>query len=188
MNKYILHGGMTGKPVRSNKDFFKEIIKGLGPKIKVLIIYFAREKKDYKWMFEQDKQNFQKNSPRKKIQFEIADKDSTIFKKQITKADAIYVRGGNTLPLLRQIKRTPDFAKLITAKVYAGSSAGMYLVSKYYWSTDRKRVEQGLGILPIKAFAHWALNKKNYLMKLRKYKENLPIYKVPETKFIVIKK
>ena len=79
-------------------------------------------------------------------------------------------------------------AKLITAKVYAGSSAGMYLVSKYYWSTDRKRVEQGLGILPIKAFAHWALNKKNYLMKLRKYKENLPIYKVPETKFIVIKK
>lgn len=185
MTKYILHGGATSKPVKSNKDFFKEVLKGFGPKVKVLIIYFSRKKKDYNWMFEQDKINFKKNSPEKNIQLEIAEHDPAKFKKQLKKADAIYVRGGNTLPLLRQIKHTPNFAELITDKVYAGSSAGMYLVCKYYWSTDRKRVESGLGILPIKGFAHWEPSKKNYLIKLKKHKENLPLYKVPESKYIV---
>ena len=62
----------------------------------------------------------------------------------------------------------------------------MYLVSKYYWSIDRNRREEGFGILPIKAFAHWDKSQQNRLIKLKNFKEKLPIYKVPETKFIVI--
>jgi len=188
MTKFILHGGATGKPVASNKKFFKESLAGLGKKAKVLIVYYARKKKDYPWMFEQDINNFKLNSPLKDIKLEIADSKPQEFKKQLQLADVIYARGGNTLPLLKKIKQLPDFVKLIKNKVYAGSSAGMYLVSKYYWSTDRKKIEQGLGILPIKSFAHWDKSNQAQLLKLKNFKENLPIYKVPEGKFIVIKK
>jgi len=188
MTKYLLHGGATGKPVASNKKFFKESLAGLGKKANVLIIYFARKKKDYPWMFKQDINNFKLNSPLKDINAEIADSRMQKFKKQLQWADIIYVRGGNTLPLLKKIKQLPDFAELIKNKIYAGSSAGMYLVSKYYYSNDRNRIEEGLGILPIKAFAHWDKSKQSQLLKLKNFKENLPIYKVPEAKFIVVKK
>lgn len=186
MTKFLLHGGATNKPGHKNKKFFHESLAGLKGKIKVLIVYYARKKEDYPWMFEQDKSNFLLNSLGKDIKFEIADSKPKIFKKQIKNSDVIYVRGGNTVPLIRQIKKLPDFADLLKDKVYAGSSAGMYLVAKYYWSTDRERVESGLGILPIKAFAHWEEKKKKQLSKLKEFNGDLPIYKVPEGEYAVI--
>lgn len=188
MTKFLLHGGSTNLQVAGNNNFFREAVPDLNRKIKILIVYFARKIEDYPWMFEQDKHNFQTNSPRKNFKFEIANPLPKIFGQQIKHADVIYVRGGNTLPLVKVVKRLPEFKQLLKNKVYAGSSAGMYLVCKYYWSNDRKRIEQGLGILPIKAFAHWKPDQKNNLIKLKKFKENLPIYKVPEAKFVVIKK
>jgi len=186
MTKFLLHGGATNKPIQTNKNFFHEAVAGLKGKIKVLIVYFARKKEDYPWMFEQDKNNFLLNSPGKDIEFEIADFNPKTFKKQIKNSEVIYVRGGNTLPLIKQITRLPDFADLLKDKVYAGSSAGMYLIAKYYWSTDREKVESGLGILQIKAFAHWDESKQEDLLKLKNFNGDLPIYKVPEGEYIVI--
>jgi len=186
MTKFLLHGGATNSPVESNKNFFKEAIPNLNRKIKILIIYFARKLEDYPWMFEQDVNNFKINSPQKKLELEIASEDNEILLKQLLKADVVYVRGGNTLPLLKKIKQLPNFKELLKDKTYAGSSAGMYLVSKYYFSNDRNIIEEGLGILPIKAFAHWDESKQDIIDQLDIYKEKLPIYKVREGEFITI--
>ncbi|MBI2355820.1 MAG: Type 1 glutamine amidotransferase-like domain-containing protein [Candidatus Doudnabacteria bacterium] len=186
MTKYILHGGATRKPVESNKQFFREILARLPQKVKVLLVYFAREENEYEIKFEDDKHNFHSNSPDKIIDIEIANSDLEILRRQIANSDVIYVRGGNTQPLLEKMKQLPDFADLIKDKVYAGSSAGMYLVSKYYYSNDRKRIEHGLGILPIKVFAHWDESKLDKLKQLENFGEDLPIYKLAEGEYTVI--
>jgi len=186
MTRFILHGGATNLPVESNREFFKVSVPSLNKKIKVLIIYFARKKEDYPWMFEQDVNNFKTNSPKKDLEFVIADDNIGLLKKQISDSDVIYVRGGNTIPLVKKLKQVGDLKKLLENKVYAGSSAGMYAIAKYYYSNDRNRIEKGLSILPIKAFAHWEDAKQEIINKLDAYKEKLPIYKVREGEFVII--
>lgn len=187
MTKYILHGGATRRfELEGNRGFFKEILADLPQKVKVLLIYFAREEKEIPENFMDDKNNFQSTSPNRQIEFQVAQENPLEFKEQIKWADAIYVRGGNTQKLLAKINQSPDFADLIKGKVYAGSSAGMYLVCKHYYSNDRRQFEQGLGILPIKGLAHWDESKQDILEKLRNIGEDLPIYKVAEGQFIVL--
>lgn len=186
MTKFLIHGGATGLPVDSNKQFFKQAIPDLDRTIKVLIVYFSRKKEDYDWMFEQDIKNFKSNSPDKKLELEIAEDDKNKFIEQIKKSDVIYVRGGDTIKLLDKIKQISSFGELLKDKVYAGSSAGMYLVAKYFYNNDGKRIREGLGVLPIKAFAHWDETKQDIVDQLDAYKEKLPIYKVREGEFVVI--
>jgi peptidase E len=180
MTKFILHGGATNLPVESNKKFFQESVPDFDRKIRILIVYFARKIEDYPWMFEQDVDNFKMNSPKKDLELEIADANPEKFRQQIKSADVLYVRGGNTLPLIEKLKEIPDFGELINGKIYAGSSAGMYAVSKYYYSNDGKPIEEGLGILQIKALAHWHDNITDILENLKNFGEDLPIYKVKE--------
>ncbi|MBN1325418.1 Type 1 glutamine amidotransferase-like domain-containing protein [Candidatus Falkowbacteria bacterium] len=186
MTKFLLHGGATNLPVVGNKKFFKEAVPNINRKIKILIVYFARKKEDYPWMFEQDINNFKNNSPEKDLAFEVADDNAKKLKKQIASSDVIYVRGGNTLPLVEKLRQVKNLKKLLKNKVYAGSSAGMYAVAKYYYSNDRDEIEKGLGIVLIKAFAHWDETKQDIIDKLNVYKEKLPIYKVREGEFITI--
>lgn len=186
MTKFILHGGATGKPVESNKNFFKAILPDLDRKIKILIIYFARKVEDYPWMFEQDVKAFKSNSPQKDLELEIADLNSLKFREQIKSADVLYARGGDTTLLLEKLKEVPDFKELIKDKIYAGSSAGMYAVSKYYYSNDRKQIEAGLGILPIKSLAHWEDGLIDILKQLEQFGEELPVYKVKEGEYVII--
>lgn len=187
MTKFILHGGATRRfELEGHRGFFKEILAGLPQKVRVLLIYYARPEPDFSELLSDDTNNFRSTSPEKDIEPEIASDDPGVFREQIKRADAIYVRGGDTQKLLAKINQTPDFADLINGKVYAGSSAGMYVVSKYYYSNDRKEIGQGLGILPIKAMAHWDKNKQDAFAKLKTTGEDLPIYKLADGEFIVL--
>lgn len=184
--KYILHGGATRAPLESNKQFFREALIGSKGMVKILAVYFAREEKDYAWMFEQELENFKFNSPEKQVEMEIASADFSIFKKQLAEADVIYVRGGSTFKLVEKIKQLPEFANLIKGKIYVGSSAGAYLVAKYYYENEKELVGEGLGILPIKIVAHWSENMINIFEKLKMAGEDLPIYTLAEGEYVVI--
>jgi len=187
MTKYILHGGATRAPLDGNKRFFREALVGQKNKVKILAVYFAREQKDYDWMFDLEQDNFKSNSPEKDIEIEIASSNMAVFREQLKQADVIYVRGGDTFRLIDKIKQLPEFAELISGKIYAGSSAGVYLVAKYYYENDRDVIAEGLGILPIKAIAHWSEDKIDILKKLKNVEpEDMPIYKLMEGEFVVI--
>ena len=187
MTKFVLHGGATRRfELEGNSGCFKEILTGVPQKVRVLLIYYARPETDFFELLQDDTNNFRSTSPDKDIELEIASEDQDTFRKQIENADVIYVRGGDTKKLLAKINQTPDFADLIKGKVYAGSSAGMYLLCKHYYSNDRKQFEQGLGILPIKGLAHWDQSKHDILDQLKNIGEDLPIYKLSEGQFIVL--
>lgn len=200
MTKYILHGGATGNKTENNRKFFFAMTDGLPDPVKVLCVYFAREKESWPELFEQDKINFSsaapatpglpggQAAPRKVLNLVMADEDTDIFVEQIKKADVIYLRGGDTRALQNGLKKVRGLENLCKGKVVAGASAGALVLAKYYYENDRDIYNQGLGLLPIKAFCHYTEKKVDKLEKLKKYGEELKVYAIPEEKFFVIQR
>lgn len=187
MTKYILHGGGTNLPLKGNKEFYKTIVSGSKGPVKLLLVYYSRAKDEWPKLFEKDKENFSAQNVEKQVELSIADPDLNIFREQLKNTDAIYVRGGNTFQLLEKIKQVPEFVELIKNKVYSGSSAGMYLVCKYFYENDFDKIGEGLGIFPVKAFAHWK-GEEDILKRLKETGEDLPIYKLAEGETIILEK
>ncbi len=106
------------------------------------------------------------NIDNKKIELKVASKEN--FIEELQWADVVYLRGGDTLLLLSQIKKYPNFKKeLLKKDVVAGSSAGVYFLAKYAFSNSRSIVYKGLGILDIKTNCHYKEGKNlNELDKL----------------------
>ena len=68
----------------------------------------------------------------------------------------------------------------------AGSSAGAYVLSRYYMSS-KGEMGEGLGILPIKTFAHYDKGRKDELNKLDAFGDKLTTYPLGEMKFVIIR-
>lgn len=187
MTKYILHGGETSRPFEDNKEFFFEMVKGLLDPVKVLCVYFPRNKEDWDKLFDQDKEGFSSALPTKVLEFTRAEGDPKIFKKQLQKADVVYMRGGNTDKLIEGLKPIENSSELIQGKVVSGSSAGACALSMYFHTgTAGSKVRDRLGILEIKTFVHYSEEKLKDLQDLENRGKKMPIYKIPEEKFFII--
>ncbi len=183
MTTYILHGGSTRKDSDDNKRFFSETVSNLNSPIKILCVYFACNKDMWLKKFNQDKVNFN-HSQKKELIFTIADENVKILVKQIKNTDVIYFRGGETKKLIAVMKNISNLKDLLQDKVVVGSSAGVYMLSKYY--ANNIEIGEGLGILPIKSIAHYSKKRFDLAKQLNDHKENLKVYKIPEEKFFVI--
>lgn len=105
---------------------------------------------------------------------------------QIKSADVIYLRGGETEMLKEMLSKIKNLSELWQGKIVAASSAGVYVLSKYYYTNSKDDIYEGFGILPIKTFCHYAEEKSDKLEKLKKYGEDLKVYAIPEEKFFII--
>lgn len=186
MTKYILHGGNSKEINPDNDSFFREMTSCSKGKILILLNYFSREDNEIETLAKQDQQRFIQNSDNKELDFEIADPDQ--LTEQIKKADVLYIRGGDTGKLKNKLSKTPHFEQLIKEKVIAGSSAGVYVLSRYYYGNDSARIGEGLGVLNFKAFCHYTPNDQHIVQQLLDYKENLPLLTLPNYKWVVIYK
>ena len=191
MTKFVLHGGgsKTWNEAEHQENYqtvTRVLTKGFQSPVIVLLVYFARLPEFWDEKFKEDEVNFSKEVIGLDCILEVADPDPKLFEEQVKKSDIIFVRGGNTKPLIEAIQRTLNFGQLIKDKVYFGSSAGAYLVSKYYYSNDRHQIEEGLGILPIKCFAHWDESQQKNLDELKNHGEVLPITLLREGEYKVI--
>ena len=186
MTKFILHGGNIGiGPDEDRKRYFEEIVRGPKQPVRILLIYFAKTTDQWDAKLAEDRVFFSPEFVGCDCSVEVADPDPETFSRQAARADVLFVRGGDTLRLMEAIRPVTDFHRLLDGKTYAGSSAGAYLVSTYYYSNDRKRVEEGLGILPIKCFAHWDASQRSATDELTAYKESLPLVTLAEGAFKV---
>ncbi len=187
MTKYILHGGATKIDSEENNKFFKEIVADLADYSRVLLIYFARDEDTWENRLSQEEKKFNLAAGEKKILLTVATKNIPQLIEDIKDSDAIYICGGDTPKLIDVIKEVPDLKSLLQNKTIAGSSAGAYVLSKYYYSKDLKSIGEGLGILPIKSFCHYFETDEKEVKELEDYKEKLELLKIPETKFMVLK-
>jgi len=187
MTKYVLHGGYEEKMIGDDRKFYAEIVKGLSEPVKILLIFYAIQNDRWGERFRIIKNNFA-YSTEKMIEFTIADVKVNKLIEQIKKSNVIYIRGGDSLPLVSKLKKVKNLKELFEGKVVMGASAGCYALGKYYYSRRRDKFLKGLGILPIKFMCHYAEELKDKWEKFKKYKENLPILILKENKFVVMKK
>jgi len=188
MTKYILHGGRTSTPSIHNTNFFKEMVKDLPEPVRILNVYFAISKEKWEELFEGDKKKFSSFNPDTEMEFTLASDDIDTFINQIKSADTIYIRGGRELLVYEIFKKIENLKGLFDGKVVGGSSAGAYVLSRYSYSNNRDSIQKGTGVLPIKCFAHYSDEKADKLKILKEYGEDLKIYTIPETEFIVIER
>lgn len=169
--KFILHGGFAGKPNSDNDKFFMEILKDAPRKAKVLLVYFAKDKNEYKRMLGDDSLQFHSNKDNKEISLEIAEENS--LGSQIKNSDIIYLHGGKTSKLLETLKKYPNFKELIKGKIVAGESAGAYALSSCFYSKSEGGVFKGLGLVPVKTICHYTGENKEKLDECPKNLETL---------------
>lgn len=187
MTKYILHGGETKVENESNKKFFFECTNLPQTSVKILCIYFAKVVGPVAEAFEFAKKKFREAAaPGKEFTFVLADENLEILRKQIQDADVVYIHGGDTNVLKEKLRPLTDFAELIAGKTVAGSSAGAYVLSRYYYSNSKRVICEGFGMLPLKVFAHWSEEKQEERGLLEEFGEELPVYLLPVTEFVVI--
>ncbi|MFH0969301.1 MAG: Type 1 glutamine amidotransferase-like domain-containing protein [Patescibacteria group bacterium] len=187
MTKYILHGGETKIHCKNNDDFFAEIIRGLKEPAKMLLVYFAKPRKEWKGIFKRHRVDFSSNSGREKLELILADEDLDKFVKQIKNSDAVYLHGGNQDILKEKMAPVENLEKLFEGKTIAGSSAGAHILSAFNYSIDSNQIEEGLGIIPVKVFTHYRDELKGELEKMENYGDrNMKTYAIPETEFIVL--
>lgn len=184
MTKFVLHGGFVRDMDPNNDSFFHEITAGTTGRVLILLNYFARDDEEVEKSFKQHKERFLQNSGNQELVFEIAKPDT--FVAQLKKADVLFISGGDTKKLVDKMSLTPNLRVLFHDKVVAGSSAGVYVLSKYYWSNDKKELGNGLGILNFKALCHHKSGDTDIVNKLLSYKEDLPLLTLPDHKWIVV--
>jgi len=183
MTKFILHGGGEMKRNEEHDKSFKEFIKDLPDKAKVLLVYFAVEDDLVASKHPIYEEYFQENAGEKELELKIASKEN--FIDELKWADGVYFRGGDTNLLLRQIKKYPNFKEeLLKKRLVFGSSAGVYFLANYSRSSSRGLIYKGLGILPIKANCHYEDDKKDDIKILDKYPGELLLLKEGEFKII----
>jgi len=186
--KFILHGGGEGDGDKKHNDFFKEIVDSL-PKEggNILCVYFAvpdeMVKEKHKVYIEYFKRV---NATGKMIKLKIASKEN--FIRELQWADAVYFRGGDTDLLLDQLKKYPTFKNSLSQKkVVAGSSAGVHILSKYFYSQSKGGIFAGFGLVDTKDICHYNEEKKPAIKSLRQYPGELVLLKEREFKIIIKK-
>jgi peptidase E len=171
-----------------NDDFLREVTKGLEDGDRVLFIGFARrDENDRREIYERDKKLILAQTDKR---IEVVDGTYKGLIQQAKDARVIFVTGGETPELVKDIQEYPDFLDTIKGKTIAGSSAGACLFSKYYFFSAEKGILEGLGVLPIRLMVHYgnpeysATDKT--LKELKKYPEDLELITLPEHEWRVI--
>lgn len=110
------------------------------------------------------------------------------FIEEVNRANVVYLSGGKTLKLLNALKEYPSFNEAISGKVVAGESAGMNVLSKYFYSRTEGGVFEGLGLVSVRVCPHYGGNPK-VIEELNKYSKDLELVLLRdyETKIFFIK-
>jgi len=188
MIKFILHGGQTGLDRESNNKFFKEIAKSGS---KVLLVYFAKPRKEWEEKSFQDMNRIQAACKTKALEYMVANPE--IFEEQIEWSNVVYFRGGSGHLIIEPLRKIKNWNKLLDGKTVAGSSAGANVWAKYYYDQDYpETIEEGLGVLPIKTICHFGSGNcygKDFELELEKliaHKEDIETIPLREGEYTII--
>jgi len=148
----LLHGGRLRLVDKRNDSYFQRLTRDLNDGDIVLQVGFAcRDAVKRQIVFDRERE-FILNQTNKKLNVVEADYDN--FESQLELAKSIHITGGESPYLIEDIKKYPNFIKIIQDKVVGGSSAGACIFSALYWYGEEDRMCNGLGTLPIALFVH----------------------------------
>lgn len=185
MTTYYIHGGDSSVLNAKNTKFYKYIFSKVKNKSKLLVLYHAKDRDAWIDKYTNDIDLINKIIPNNNLLFELGDSDLIKLEKQLKNSDIIFIKGGSSLKLKEALLPLKDkFRQLLSGKIIISTSAGAYLLSKYYYSNDTNSIQEGFGILPIKLFCHYSKDQQPRLFELRAYKEKLATYPIENGDFI----
>jgi Peptidase family S51 len=152
MTKLILHGGFTMGEKQENDAFFKEILKAAPRRVKILLVYFAKEPDRIAKNKAEDIEQFNKSKKDKDLVFEVA--EPKLFPEQANRADIIYLHGGHSGLLYDALQKIPNLEELLRGKTVAGDSAGANVLCEAFYSM-KIGAHVGFGLIPIKIITHF---------------------------------
>jgi peptidase E len=190
MTKFILVGGYPRGAADGGKAFCESLAKGFFKPAKILECLFSRPINDWEGSFQQDVEFFSKFLGQENVHLKMATLEN--FEKELEWADAVYFRGGETDLLIERLSKYPEWRNKLDGKTVAGSSAGAYMLSKYYFDIVNFGIKEGLGLVEAKSIVHWKsetyqnLNWELALEDLRAHKASLPTYHLAEGEFVEV--
>ena len=149
MTTYILCGGNDSEYPQFGVNLQK-VVKERVEDIKLLDVYFAGDDDKAKARFDDWSGWFEEYFP--DIERVLATKSD--FATQVAWANVIFIHGGSTEKLLRELPNFNEVKKVLRDKIYIGSSAGANYVAEHFLSQDNG-VQSGAGILKINVAVHY---------------------------------
>ncbi|MEI6660043.1 MAG: Type 1 glutamine amidotransferase-like domain-containing protein [bacterium] len=188
MTKYILVGGYPHKAQDGGKAFFLSLIEDKTEPVKFLECLFSRPKENWIQSFLQDKSYLESNLD-KRLDIKCSTEEN--FIEELKWADAIYFRGGDIEVLMERLSRYKGWEDLLEEKSVAGSSAGAYMLSKYYYDIETLNIKKGLGLTNTKVIVHfrapeYSAEWDKALHELKNHEEDLPTYALAESEFKIV--
>lgn len=192
MTTYILYGGRTKIDSANNRLFFKQFTDKVAKnKVKILLCYWARDKKNWNESFEKDKIKILAQSI-KEVEINIVD-TLEILPKQLKEADVLYFSGGEEESLRPYMSQLQFLKESLHNKVFIGSSMGAFLAAKHYVLSLSDQndgvVYDGLGLVPYNILCHWniEMNKDKKIAMLKEKDPQTPLLFIDEEKFETLK-
>jgi peptidase E len=148
----------------------------------VLFIPFAKKRVSWGKTIEKYKKSFLGKLIALSGKVFIASTEIEKFKKQLAEADVIFIAGGSELSLKKYFKNVVIPAK---NKIIIGTSAGVNILSSFYFSNDRQKVETGIGLLPIKTICHYSDEKHKFLECLTNKMADCPTLPISENEYVI---
>lgn len=185
--RFLFHGGGFSHETKKEAEFFRGFTKDLSDGDTVLFIGFARpDDGERQEIFERDK-GYVLASTDKDISVENAQLETVV--EQTKQAQAILITGGDTRGLVADLKEKDGFIEALKGKVVAGTSAGAYLFSTYFYSCGENKVFPGLGTFPIKMVCHYGGTQFDItdedVQKMKDYPgEGLELMVIPEQEWV----
>jgi hypothetical protein len=156
MTRYILHGGYPTKAPDGGKVFFETLCADVADKNHIVLLdcLFATPPEEWAEKAAADQVLIDRYVPSGKVTVDIA--QPALFAEQLEAADVLYIRGGNLERLLNILNDCGDWQAKLPNKTVAGTSAGTYALSSYYFMQRLPgMVGEGLGLVPVKSIVHY---------------------------------
>lgn len=190
MTKYVLVGGYPSQGTGHGQDLCLELVSGFFTRpIKILDCVFAVSPTDQANVYDRDQRFFARHLHPGSFVMQRA--VETEFLAQTDWADVVWIKGGETDPLMKILQRFPKWAEHLDGKTVGGTSAGAYALATHYHELDRMRVGDGLGLVPVSVAAHWRspvyadLNWDEVKHQLEMVNPKLPLALLKEGEFLV---
>jgi len=153
MTKYLLNSGGIRNNPRRGDEFFREMVKDLGPSPRLLLVHFAQPRETWEIKYPEYVERIKAAMPPGvQPSFELAMPET--FVEQVAASDALYLHGGDD-HLIQYWLRKFSVPSIWEGKVVATNSASSHALVQHFWTCDHRQCMDGLGIIPIKFLAHF---------------------------------
>lgn len=186
LTKFLLHGGNIVVKAKNNAKFFNELARGLKPGSTIVCVYAVYPEAEWELLFAADQSRINEIHADKHLNVICASSDPAEFTKQIQSSQVVYLSEGSEQLLKKFLRSVTDLQGLLSGKTVAGVGAGANVLCKHYYSLDREKIEDGLGILYAMSLCHYDYSRRPAADKLTAFKPRLDLILIPETRYYEI--